>query len=572
MRVDVRQKNSPDGAAADQRPALEKHKLALDALSKLTKQFAKNADFGELVHILVMTISGQFSTSSVFAAIRDPGSNTERDLFFATGKFKNSPSLPLLAELAVDMEFFLNNPQPCRVDDLPHNAGTEQLIHVLQQYDVRLVAPLVQSEKCIGIIGLGQKVNRKPYDRDEVEFLGTLINSVTPLIANSFLFMEIADLNQWYLDIMDSVKDGVYVFDEKYRLIKVNRPGYDILKMMNAELPDAELLPGSPLELVFNERQFPGWIRFLRQAMSDSHNKLLQNVVAKDADVERIFNVRVMTITHDGQNRVDRLITLDDITTLKENERRMFDLEKFAERGLMASAISHELNNFLGMILGGVEIAELAIEKNETTRAEESLDKVKDGLMRMTRFTTGLMDYAKMDTRKHVADLNAVIKDVLSFVIVQKRYTNVAIETTLDPDIPTFEMDPDQIAQLLLNFMNNAIDAIVEAGRTGGRIGVKTEFAGRQARLIVSDNGVGITPEIQEKLFRIRLTTKATGHGYGLVTCAKIIDNHRGRVEIDSEPGIGTIFTILFDITPMDEEPPVPSTSRDEHCDGESAS
>ena len=212
----------------------------------------------------------------------------------------------------------------------------------------------------------------------------------------------------------------------------------------------------------------------------------------------------------------------------------------------MASSIAHELNNFLGLVLGGVELAERAVQKNDLKRLAGTLEKLKLTVAKMERFTSGLMDYSRLNTSKALRDLNGVITDVLSFVSVQKKFSDITITTQLDKSIPKTDMDDQQIAQLLLNLLNNAADAIKEAHRPTGKILVRTFSANEMLHFSISDNGVGIAPELKEKLFRSHFTTKEKGHGYGLVTVGNIITNHAATVQIDSEVGKGTTFTFQF--------------------------
>ena len=106
---------------------------------------------------------------------------------------------------------------------------------------------------------------------------------------------------------------------------------------------------------------------------------MLENLAARHEDRERVFNVRVSVIRRERLENCDLVITLDDVTEQKANEHRMFDLEKFAEKGMMASAISHELNNLLALVLGGVELAQMVIKMGNMERAEKSLDRIKKG-------------------------------------------------------------------------------------------------------------------------------------------------------------------------------------------------
>jgi signal transduction histidine kinase len=357
-------------------------------------------------------------------------------------------------------------------------------------------------------------------------------------------------MNIWYLEILDNVRMGVFVFDSEHQLKKVNITGLEILDTFVPELLENSSLSRMPIQSVFPDSVFRSWVRRFITSDITGHNQLMENMVARKNDRECIYNVRVSKIIYDSNYKFDLVVTLDDITAQKENEHRLFELEKFADMGQMASSISHELNNYLALILGGVELTQMALSRDNLEKAGATLEKLKSNIDKMKRYTSGLMDYSRLNTKKEKTNLSELVRDVLSFVMVQKKFKTVALHTELAPDFPAFVMDKDQIAQLLLNFLNNAVDAISEAGTKTGQIWVKTDFKNNLASLSVADNGIGIKPEVKERLFRAHLTTKKKGHGYGLMTCAKIIENHGGRIEIESEFGAGSMFTIFLPINP----------------------
>jgi len=111
-------------------------------------------------------------------------------------------------------------------------------------------------------------------------------------------------------------------------------------------------------------------------------------------------------------------------------------------------------------------------------------------------------------------------------------------------------MDPDQVAQLLINLLNNAADAIKESRRKDGEILIQTWRDCNSAVLVVSDNGAGMTDEVKGQLFTCNFSTKHRGHGYGLVTCAKIVENNGGSIEVRSTLGEGSTFTIRLPAGP----------------------
>ncbi len=526
----------------------ERQLLAFDALAKLTNQFSREPDFTQFMKLLLWTISGQFSVANSFAIVQQPGNTENRPLFFATGKFRNNRALQNLELTGDHQDFFIENPSVCKILELEMPGNLASFVFILSESGVNLTCPLVNSDRFLGLIGLGGRVNRKAFTRQDIDLLSTLINTIKPFLANSYLFWEMAALKAWYVDILDSVDQGIFVFDEYNRLKKVNTAGFMMLKAFKPHLMNINSLNQAPIELIFTENIFPGWIEKTLKARQLHTSILLENIVARSEDMEKIFNLRLTMSMSDSRSGKDIIITLDDITGQKESEQRMFNLEKMADKGVMASAIAHELNNFLGLILGGVELTQLNLKKGDMGKSSETLAKVIDNTVKMERFTASLMNYGRMETSKKLADINEVITDVLSFISIRKKYKRIRVQHELDKDIPRLQVDADQLVQVLLNFLSNAADAIHGAGRNNGLIVVKTAFKEGQVELSIADNGMGIPEDVRAKLFETRFSSKETGHGYGLVTCGKIIKNHKGTITVDTAPGKGTTFRILFKI------------------------
>lgn len=531
-------------------PPLERQTLALDALSKLTRQFCDKPDFEELISVLLMTICGQFSVADSFALLRKPRSHALSQSFFATGRFRNNVLLPSLQLTPNDWRHFSVSGLVWRAGRLRPLGESDQLISILEECGVTLVCPLIQSEDFFGIIGLANRVTGKPFEQDDVDLLGTIVSTVTPLVANSYLFWDIASLNAWYLDILNSVRQGVFVFDRHYRLKKVNTAGLGILKTFASWDFTRGTPVDAPVEAVFPESVFGGWARQIAQSGGAKQGTMITNVIARARDTERIYNVGITGTVENAEMGTALIITLDDVTVEKENEQRLFDLQKLADKGFLASSISHELNNFLALILAGVDLMQAAIDRGDTDKTKATIDKLRSNITNMARFTKGLTDYALPDSCKQTGSLNSVITDVLSFLAVQKRFKQIAIGSDLDSSLPDLEIDPDQIAQLLLNLLNNAADAITESGRDDGRINIRTIYDNGEAVLVISDNGAGMDSQVRERIFKSHFTTKQSGHGYGLTTCATLVGNHGGSITVDSRVGAGTTFTIRLPICP----------------------
>jgi signal transduction histidine kinase len=536
------------------RANLEKQKLALNTLTNLAKQFSQKPDSENLVNTALLALTGQFSITSSFALLNQSSGRKGGSSYFGTGRFRDKVLLASVLLTEEQIDYFIENPEPISIDDSDVDTRLSNLIYILSECDARLIIPLIHETNLIGIFGLGPKVTGRPFDQSDRDLLSAIIDAITPLIVNSLLFHEISDLSDWYLQILNNVKQGVFVFNKDNRLIKINNQGFNMLRAFKPHLKAIEVLNCAPMELVFPDGVFPGWQRQLAAVPSNSQPFYFEKMRAKDGRIERLYNVGVSVITDDSDRVADLIITIDDVTDQEESEQRLFELEKFAEKGMMASSISHELNNHLGLLMGGVELSQVALGKGNTDKAFNILGKLKENIDKMERFTAGLMDYARLETRKEVGNLNTIINDVLTFVASQKRFRSININTELLPSPLEFLIDADQMAQLLLNLLNNAADAIREAKPKSPQIIISTTIENNHACLAVKDNGIGIKPEIKDRLFKLHLTTKLDGHGYGLVTCGKIVKNHQGEIDIDSTEGKGTTLTFQFPITTEDKK------------------
>ena len=147
------------------------------------------------------------------------------------------------------------------------------------------------------------------------------------------------------------------------------------------------------------------------------------------------------------------------------------------------------------------------------------------------------------------ADINSIISNVVSYLSTQKRFIDINVITRLDPQVPEFEFDIDQLSRLLLNFLYNSCDAIGESDTKQGLIRIKTEFDSGKVILTIYDNGIGLTEDVKEKLFRRRFTTKKNHTGYGLMGCGSIVENHKGQVEIVDNINEGAAFRVILPLT-----------------------
>jgi len=232
--------------------------------------------------------------------------------------------------------------------------------------------------------------------------------------------------------------------------------------------------------------------------------------------------------------------------SLKKLQDETIELEKMATRGEMSAEIGHELNNFLGVIAGNVELIGMHINNEKYEKLEKCLGSVTRTINKMTDFTKNLMDLGTISSKREITYFEKIISEVVEYLKFQKRFKaiDISIDSVLE-SIP-FLADTTQIQQVLYNLFNNSADATVKTKNPTISISINIEHDLDMFSISIKDNGTGFNTENLKRAFREKFTTKKTGHGFGLVVCKRIIDNHEGRLEIESTPSEGTQITIWF--------------------------
>ncbi len=231
---------------------------------------------------------------------------------------------------------------------------------------------------------------------------------------------------------------------------------------------------------------------------------------------------------------------------LQATNEAIIKAERMATRGALASEIGHELSNYLTIISINAKLISREIAKiSQDEKLNNSVSSLLSGINKMKYFIRGLLDSAEMKPNKQLTNINNVVRETIQFIQPLSRYSIAKFVEELDPDVPPVNIDPFQFQQLLINLYKNATDA-----RKDATITTRTYFDKEFSKIVirVADNGPGIPPEVREKLFNINLTTKPEGHGYGLMICKKIVENHNGKIEVISEVGNGTEFIISIPI------------------------
>jgi signal transduction histidine kinase len=235
---------------------------------------------------------------------------------------------------------------------------------------------------------------------------------------------------------------------------------------------------------------------------------------------------------------IDRRHTAEEKEQLQEQLRHA---DRLATIGQLSAGVAHEINEPLGNILGFAQL----IKKNDKMpdQIKNDVDKIEAASLHAREIIRKLMVFARQTSQKKTKiSLNQVVDDGLYFLESRCAKADIELIREFEENLPDIEVDINQLHQVLINLVVNAIQAIPDRGR----IVIKTSRDGTDVRLSVCDNGVGIETDIVEKIFDPFFTTKEVGEGtgLGLAVVHGIITAHHGSIKVISEAGRGTCFEI----------------------------
>ena len=244
------------------------------------------------------------------------------------------------------------------------------------------------------------------------------------------------------------------------------------------------------------------------------------------------------------------------MTELKQTQAQLVQSTKLAAIGELAANIAHEINNPLTTVLGFASFIAERLKSDDPMREELTL--IQEEASRARDIVRDLLQFSRQrDFMPETASLNQVLEQVITMVRRQGAFGTVTVNERFAPDLPAVELDVSRIKQVFLNIINNAVYVMPN----GGSLTVRTTAGDRGVRVDFEDTGPGIAPEHRDRIFDPFFTTKpeVSGTGLGLSVSLGIVQSHGGTIEVQSELGKGTTFTVALPFR-VDGEP-APATA-----------
>ena len=446
-----------------------------------------------------------------------------------TGRFRGVEAPPGNTALLIDS-----------LEKLPADGGGARL-------------PLKHAEDLVGL--LEARVQPGPAER---EVLAVAADLLAPFLAavelSADLAVEVAsqsreiDEQRRFISlVIDSLPVGLYVVDRDYRIQIWNR---------QREIGT----PGLRRDEVVGRQVFEVLTRQPAEELRADFDRVLQTgeILQEELDVNlggevRSFRLSKIPMRLEG-DAISHVITIgEDVTESRRIQGQIMQSEKLAAIGQLAAGVMHEINNPLATISACVAAIDGRLGQltgKEKAAVEEYLEIIDKEVDRCTRIVDGLLDFSRPKGKaKGRVVLNALVDETLFLLKHHQRFKRLSLARELDGSLPATTGNAEQLTQVLMALMLNAVDAMDERGKLTVRTGRNPNLTD-EVFVEIEDNGVGIPRSEQSKIFDPFYTTKPPGRGtgLGLSICYGIVEDHRGRVEVDSQPGRGSIFRVFLPV------------------------
>ena len=474
--------------------------------------------------------------------------------FTAIGDFGFTGALPRLSH-ASSLVPRLNGGYTVALDDPIAGARfMAEEVEFWRDAGIYYLIPCVFEGSAIAVLALGRKDNDEPFNSEDLTLLTAVASQVATAIENGRLYRqlhlkaeEIGRMREFNDNILESLDNGMVVFDADERIVRWNRALEDSYGVTRADAI------GRTLGEVFDD-PFVEALRAVRRDHPYGATLFRVPLTARrepegDGDDLRLLvnatEVPLQSSADDTLTTGGTIMVLEDITGRVRLEEQLQISEKMASIGLLAAGVAHEVNTPL---TGISSYTQLLLEGADPADPRTALlEKIERQTFRAAKIVSGLLNLSRPGTAHHprtMVDLNAVVMDVFALLEHQFEVGSVKVRRELSSEpVPVLGIE-HQLQQVFLNLFLNARDAMP----AGGWLTVSTRNAENGGIAEIADTGSGIPPEQLSRIYDPFFTTKSIGRGTGLglsITYG-IVREHDGVIACDSAVGQGTRFTMTF--------------------------
>ncbi len=349
-------------------------------------------------------------------------------------------------------------------------------------------------------------------------------------------------------DILTGIVDGVIVTDETNRVLIWNRAAEEMTGIAGAEAVGKQMnavLSGNPAVVSMIEKTL---------ASGRSYSDYESELMAKHGSPLPVGLV-TSVLTDPAGSPLGVILTVRDQTGVRDLKERMRRSDRLATLGMIAAGIAHEVKNPLVGIRGAAQLMMSELRSGSGKSLDEYLEVIMKEADRLNNVLEGILDFTRLKPREMKGhNVHSILDRVLLLIEENVRQNGVVLSRMYDPSLPDITGNQDQLVQVFLNIIKNAVEAMPK----GGKLTIMTRMSdlfttvqadGRKYQLMVvkvSDTGPGIKQRHLQDIFTPFFTTKDRGVGLGLALSYQIVQEHLGTIRVESQENEGTTFSVYL--------------------------
>ncbi|MHA7965806.1 two-component system sensor histidine kinase NtrB [Paenibacillus sp. CAU 1782] len=364
-----------------------------------------------------------------------------------------------------------------------------------------------------------------------------LLHIKVNLLSNNYR-NEVEKLQQF----IDKAPLAVMIINDQGEITHANEESLG-LNSLGTDYLDAESLKGSRFRHVFQEDGDNICVNLLQKALQGESANTITEVTG-----DKILLYTSITI-HDAVagGITGAALIAKDVTELNQLRDEVGRMERLSLVGQMAASITHEIRNPMAVIRGFVQL----LQERSPESQHEYYRIIMEELDRTNQIINDFLSLAQnRELKMELASLNGSINDIVPLLLADANLRGQSLQVDLCPDLPSMMLNDREIKQMLLNLARNGMEAMGEKGI----LSISTMHTEQEVCIHIKDEGVGIPHEKMKHLFEPFFTTKTRGTGLGLPLCLSIAERHRGKIDVQSTEGEGTLFIVAFNILEPDNE------------------
>ncbi len=359
-------------------------------------------------------------------------------------------------------------------------------------------------------------------------------------------FSELAKSQTLIQAALDTLPEGVLLIDSHARIVHMNTAARNIFSISDSV----------EKKWVISEKWVDKALSDLILAAVNRKENLIGREVRILTPRSRILNISVVAI-QENPEKYGFVLIVEDKTHSGESARDQIHREKLQSIMTLVQGIAHEIGNPLNSIVIQLkllqkEVARLPAQKSE--RIQGSVEILLEETRRLDRIVHQFLNFTRRPPlRLRKTNLNRVVQDVVKFMAYELRERKITYTLELNSEITAFLADGGQLHRAFLNIVKNGMESMPD----GGKLYIRTERIDKLVKISFRDEGVGIPEADSKRIFDLYYTTKDSGSGLGLTIVKSIIEEHEGRIEVESKVGRGSVFTVILPIRQQKLELPV---------------